>query len=215
MNIEEIRRKMLEIKKELLFLLKNNKDIPKNDISKLLELDSKIHLLYNEYLKLYVQVDKKTPEFNDNWQFPHSSCYYYALNLPTPIIFESIYEELTDYPFESHLGSISNLPYQDNFNKNDVLEYLYSDLDALKIKWYDSEIESFPKHDGYKIVLLVNETPDDSDFHFVRQNNNGLWSEKYGCGSEVVSIITPEEFLKDPIYKYVKTLELVKPTINR
>ena len=156
----------------------------------------------------------KPPVFDVNWHFLHSSCYYYALNLATPTIFEKIYKSLTDFDFESPLGSISGLPYLDTFKKEEVLNYLYSDLDALNIQWYDSEIDKKIEHGGYKIALLVDENPIDSDFHFVRQNLDGTWSEKDGCGCEVVSITTPEEFTSDPYYKYVKTLEIVKPRIR-
>ena len=215
MNTNDIKRKMYTLKQDLLYLYKCNRSVSKKDINRLLELDADIHRIYNEYLKLFVQIDNRIPIFTEDWQYPHSSCYYYALNLPIPIEFEKLYKSLTGYDFESHLGSIANLPYQDNFTKEEVLETLYSDLDALKIKWYESSIDEEPHHDGYKIALLVDETLGDTDFHFIRQNRCGRWSEKDGCGTEVVSITTPEKFTTDPFYKYVKTLELVKPTIGR
>lgn len=215
MRNEEINKKFFKIKRELLNIYKKYRNVDRSNINLLLQIDEEIHLLYNEYLKLYVIYDKQSPEYSSVWQSIHCSCYYYALNLPMPKLFKKIYEELTGYYFESHLGSIATLPYLKDFDKNKVLDYLYSDLEALNIKWYQSDIEYPAFHGGYKIALLVDDTPNDSDFHFVRQNIDGLWSEKDGCGCEVVNITNPEEFTNDIQYKYVTTLELVKPTLKK
>ena len=215
MSIEEAKRRIFLIKRELLLIYKNNINVDQNNIDKLIQIDKEIHRLYNEYLKIYVQASKMIPEFNINWLSIHCSCYYYSLNIQIPSIFEKVYEELTGYYFESPLGSVANLPYLEKFTKKDVLDYLYKDLDALNISYYPSSIEDSPKYGGYKIVLLVDENPLDPDYHFVRQNKDGLWSEKDGCGSEIVNLTSEEEFMNDPAYKYVTTLELVKPTIKR
>ena len=59
------------------------------------------------------------------------------------------------------------------------------------------------------------------DYHFVRQNSDGSWSSKLGYEECIVKSDNPLNYLNDNIYdvstnyEYVKTLELVKPSIKR
>ena len=100
---------------------------------------------------------------------------------------------------------------------SDLLDYVYTDLDTLKIKAYDSGINIPLHHNGYKIAIFM-ENNKRSDYHFVRQNIDGSWSSKIGYEECIVRSDNPIDYLNDNIYgiktdyELVKTLELVKPS---
>ena len=196
-------RKLADIFLELTSLLKN-RELTKEVANK------EIRKLYREYLKLYVKLNRMIPEFDDGKFKGNVNCYFYALDLPLP--------------FCTNLGEISGLEFFDykfsNPTSSDLLDYVYTDLDTLNIKAYDSAINMSPKNNGYKIVIFM-EVNKDYDYHFVRQNIDGSWSSKLGYKKCVVKMYNPLDYLNDNInhdrtsYEYIKTLELVKPSIKR
>ncbi len=176
-------------------------------------MQAKIIDIYRQYLQLLVQIQNPIPHLEDNYQLQNGNCYFYALALPIPSYFKKIYQK-TASAFTLNVGELSNTFNYYPFNSKDVLEYLYADLEYLKIKYYASNIKDNPQHNGYKIALFVDEY--EPDYHFMRQNIDGTWSQKYGYNGSI--LITPHvnDFLLDsPHYEYVKTLEIVKPTIRR
>lgn len=167
--------------------------------------------LYIEYLKLSTIFSANQPLYEkDLNDYKLCNCYCYALGLRYPEIFCKLCDYL-DIDYIGHnLGFISQ---KSHLNKSQIcLENLYSDLDVLKIKAYDSSITSENKHDGYKIALYVDSG---KDFHLIRQNADGKWSEKRGYGGEVLIIENTENlYHKRGSYEFVKALEIVKPTIR-
>ncbi len=209
--------KLADIFLELTSLLKNReltKEIANKEIRK----------LYREYLKLYVKLNRMIPEFDDGKFKGNVNCYFYALDLPLPYVFKGLFEKITGIPFCTNLGEISGLEFFDykfsNPTSSDLLDYVYTDLDTLKIKAYDSAINMSPKNNGYKIAIFM-EVNKDYDYHFVRQNIDGSWSSKLGYKKCIVKMYNPLDYLNDNInhvrtsYEYIKTLELVKPSIKR
>ena len=221
MTKEEIIKEMINIKNKLIKIFKSYKlnGIRYYNYKK---LKKEVYDLYRYYLKLYVLYTGNKVLSSDTWS-SQNNCYFYALNLPTPIIFPNIYNEMFLDSFYCDLGVISNLEVLEDkdFTLDNFLKYIYSDLDALNIKYYPSTINSELKHDGYKIAIFFDEY--NKDYHIIRQNNDGLWSQKYGQ-MDIISVSdNPLNFLNNPLYntrrkpkyEYIQTLELVKPTIKR
>lgn len=220
MDREDILNEFKSIKKRLNELLDcyQKKKISYYDYMK---LKKEVYNLYRDYLKLYVIYSGNKVLSSDSWPY-QNNCFYYALNLPTPDIFVLTYDKMFLDSFYLDLGVISNLPLLDDreFTLNTFLYYVYSDLDTLNIKYYPSTINSEIKHDGYKIALFYDE--DNRDYHIIRENNDGLWSQKHGL-MDIISIVdNPLDFLNNhpydisgySKYEYVQTLELVKPSIK-
>ena len=185
------------------------------------EKDKKINIeilnLYKEYLQILVNIQDPIPLLKNDNKLKNGSCYLYALGLSIPTIFKNVYEVLTDWQFGTDPGEISGYnPLENEWNEKEFLERIYADLDALKIKAYPSSLNASIKHNGYKIACFLDK--DGKDFHFARQNLNGLWSQKRGFNKKVYKDINPEAFLylsKDYNYELIETLEIVKPCIKR
>ena len=204
----EIKRRILEIKKELL-LLKVDYHIK--------TIDERVEALYREYLKLYVQVGRRIPNYRyDKWPY-ENNCYFYALDLPTPRFFGETFR----YGFDTNVGLISNSPIYKGclISLDNTLEAFYEDLDALKIRVFESDKLMPPVHDGYKIAMYYYNSEIGSDYHFVRQNSDGTWSSKIGYDYKFSLTDTPDDFRlyydSSRYYEYVKTFEIVKPTLKR
>lgn len=217
MNTKKINAKIVAIFHELDELL------AREDLTKTLA-NSEIRRLYREYLKLYVRINRMIPEYDEGKFKGNINCYFYALDLTLPYVFKESFERITHHPFCTNLGEISALKYfRDNFivpTPCDLLDYIYTDLDTLKIKAYDSTINSPLKHNGYKIAIFMEDNKR-HDYHFARQNIDGSWSSKIGYEELIVKSDNPFDFLNENLfgietnYEYVKTLELVKPSIKR
>lgn len=163
--------------------------------------------LYIEYLKLSVCLGTNKPDFEENInKYSGTNCYCYALGISFPKLFEDRYMDAEIDEFSHNLGFISQS--RDARNVDEELENLYRDLNVLNIKFYETDIYSENRFGGYKIALYS--APD--DFHFIRQNSNGLWSEKQGYTSRIVQMEQPK--CRNKRYKLIKTLEIVKPTIR-
>ena len=217
MNVNSIKYKIADIFLELTSLLENE-ELTKSVANK------EIRRLYREYIKLYVKISRMIPDYDEGKFKGNINCYFYALDLSLPNVFSESFERITNLPFCTNLGEISALKYfRENFivpTPADLLDYVYTDLDTLKIKVYNSAINLPIRHNGYKIVIFM-ENNKRRDYHFVRQNSDGSWSSKIGYEELIVKSDNPFDYLNDNLfdiktdYEYVKTLELVKPSIKR
>ncbi len=217
MNKKEINIQIADVFMELSELL------AREDLTKSLA-NKEIKRLYREYLKLYVKISRMIPEYDEGRFKGRINCYFYALDLSLPNIFSESFTRITNFPLCTNIGEISGLKFFNyRFNEptsSNLLDYVYSDLDTLKIKAYDSTITGSIKHNGYKIAIFMEDSKR-HDYHFVRQNSDGSWSSKLGYEELIVKSDNPLNYLNDNIYniqtyyEYVKTLELVKPSIKR
>ncbi len=183
----------------------------------------KIKELYRMYLKLMVLIQRNIPEFDNGLFNEGTTCYLYALDLDMPDSIAYFKDDFDYAKYNIDLGNISGYMYP--FNKenkpteNDILNLLAKDLKYLKIKSYPSTINSPCTHCGYKIAIFL-EDARNYDYHFVRQNADGSWSAKLGNEDLVVQSDNPLAYLNQNIYsiptyyKYIKTLELVKPRVK-
>lgn len=217
MSTTEIYLKINDVFLELASLIMDD-----NLVSKV--ANTEIRRLYREYLKLYVQVSRMIPEYDDGKFKGNMNCYFYALDLSLPNVFKNSFERITGIPFCTNIGELSALKYfSNNFiipTSTDLLDYVYTDLDTLKINVYDSAINMLPRHEGYKIAIFM-ENNKRHDYHFARQNSDGSWSSKIGYEECIVKSDNPFNYLNENLfevktnYEYIKTLELVKPSIKR
>lgn len=166
---------------------------------------SKLDLLklYRDFVKEYIKVSKKIPDFyKDKHFYLNGNCYCYALMIPTPDIFNDSYNSKSKFAFSHDVGFLAGNEYSNDVG--DCITNLKDDLEFLDISYYDSDIDEETKHNGYKIAFY--KSPD--DFHFLRENKDGTWSHKLGYDGKIVRVIPDDIILGN--YKYVKTLELVK-----
>ena len=216
MDISCAKRELFNIKEDLLEILQEYYDNKCIDEERETRIKSDIHNIYKMYLKICVCLDKKTIDFN-NGKWPYeNNCYCYAMNFRKPKIFQDIYTEIFYEFFSVSLGEIGGVNLPRMFNEDDLFNSLYADFDTLKIKSYESSLEENPKHGGYKISIYMRDTQDyyKPDYHFVRQNSNGLWSEKDGYNESIYLVDNPNKLKNRPNYRYIKTLELVKPSLK-
>lgn len=194
MNKEfEIKLKILKLYKDL--LLNKNSSI------------FKIIDMYKEYLKLSICLGTNSPVFEENLKkYNHINCYGYALGLTQPQIFYNKYYKIEREGMSHNLGMMTQRYSTRNVDKQ--IELFYKDLEALNIKWYESDIEKENMHGGYKIALYFSPY----DFHFLRQNKDGLWSEKAGYSRRINIINKPQSEMGS--YKLTKVLEIVKPVVK-
>lgn len=173
--------------------------------------------LYGEYLKLLVQIQSPIPNPKRDYRLFYGNCYFYAFGLPIVYLFRKKFSKIfKPENFELNVGDISGLNILEApNNKEDLLECLYSDLDFLKIRFFESDISSSVAHEGYKVGIFFNSYDEDGDYHFIRQNANGLWSQQFGFRGLVYWSDNPIEELEAECYEYVKTIEIVKPTLQR
>ena len=178
-----------------------------------MKINKELLSLYKEYVELLMQVQETIPLLENDAKLRNGSCYLYALGLSIPSIFKGVYETLISWQCGADPGEISGYTaFIDSWTEQEFLERIYADFDSLKIDVYPSTINAPIKHDGYKIACFLDK--DGEDYHFARQNVNGLWSQKLGFADKIYLSDNPMAFLDDiHNYKYelIRTLEIVKP----
>ena len=217
MNKEKAKKELTNIKKDLHKIIKKypeNKWITEEEEIK---IKNYIQNIYNRYLKLSACLDKKVPDFNKGiWPYSNN-CYNYAMNFRKPQIFQDVYNKLFYELFFNQLGAVGNNKISKNITKEGIFSSLYADLDALKIKSYKSSIEKKTQHGGYKICIYYLDKENAilrPDYHFIRQNSNGIWSEKNGMNEEILEVKRLDKLETRPKYELIETLEIVKPNLK-
>lgn len=172
-----------------------------------------IYELYIRYLKLYMLLPIKSPEFDkNNPLYFNGNCYCYALMLPIPEEFYNAYMNAyadIDFPLSLRhdVGFISKKEF--SLKPSKLLDNLKRDLDYLDIDYYETDIGSMNNHGGYKISLYCNPF---EDFHFIREDSDGKWSHKLGYAGSIERI-NPSERIYN--YNLVTTYEIVKPGVRK
>lgn len=214
-----------EIEKRINYIFKQLESI--QIITDFDKLHKEVLKLYFEYLKLLVQIQPVIPKREDRKNLINGNCYLYALDLPIPNIFKQKYEKFHDNIFGFNVGEIGNYQFdgQDqNYkypNEKVLLDALGADLEFLKIKSYESDIKAHPSHGGFKVAIFLDAYNYPNDYHFARQDRFGIWTQKDGWYCEkitstrdIIRNVGNFNIEEDTDYLYVKTLELVKPSIN-
>jgi len=166
--------------------------------------------LYIKYLKLDVKLEKSLPSFiyfpNG---FKYGNCYTYALGLKCPKHFYELCESLENIMCFD-VGFLTKKKEEiRNTCERKFLENLYADCEELKIRVYDCA--KLPMHGGYRIFVYIDRLMEygrSNDFHFVRENKNGILSHKNGYNGSIEKLKSLKEVPKD--YKLIRTLEIVR-----
>ena len=167
-----------------------------------------IENIYIEYLKLSVLLGTNEPCFRENLgKYKHVNCYGYALGIDLPEYIYKKYLNVESDGIRHNLGFASQKKFP--VTAQQKLDNLFSDFEVLNINWFETDIERQNNHGGYKIAFYVN---DGYDFHLIRQNKDGSWSEKLGYSFKIIQTEKPRPLGEN--YKLIKTLEIVKPTIK-
>lgn len=131
---------------------------------------------YIEYLKLVVLLGTNNPCFKENSKkYRHVNCYGYALGIDLPEYIYKKYLNVESDGIRHNLGFASDKRFP--VTVQEKLDNLFSDFETLNIKWFETDIERPNEHGGYKIAFYCDNW---RDFHLIRQNKDGSWSEKVG-----------------------------------
>ena len=175
-----------------------------------------IEKIYLQALKELIKLGTNNLIFQtDLKKYYLGNCYTYALGLPslTYLIKKYCELEISDvFPF--NLGFMNQKSYYLNGNGiNTVLNAFKSDCDSLNIKVYETNVKADDIHGGYKIALFYYCNKNNQDFHFIRQNQNGTWSDKQGYFLPPRLLPSFNEYYKG--YDFLGTFEIVKPVIRQ
>ena len=219
-----ILNKVIGIEKNLLLIKREIIKISRETIS--FENILKIQELYREYLKLEVQIERNLPKSNNGYFSCHTNCYAYALDLPLPFFLEDICNnkfQFKNFLVIQNVGFISKTREKIKYgimNEKEFLECVFQDLNYLNIKYYDSSLEEKLHHGGYKIGLFYDEKMCNGqpNYHFVRQDKEGIWSCKMGYTNGLHFSRDIDDFKRyyqnRVNLKLIKTLEIVKPRVK-
>lgn len=140
------------------------------------------------------------PIYNPSeWEEKDFNCYAYAMR---------VFMNLDFYgPFIGP-GFISN-GILNNYKstKKCTLKYFKKDCEALGLKVLPTYLEEEINANEYKIAVYVNPG---YDFHFARQDANGIWSEK-DCWGGPIKTIEPEDVTKtEDGYEFIGMFKVSK-----
>lgn len=165
-----------------------------------------------EELRNRINVEKK------EWiNYCSTNCYAYALGLDVPE------HQICNYAYEPGIiNNTNNILKSCNCKLiyNDLLNYLYNDFSVLGINFREIYPNEKIKSYEWKIALYTEfaaSTEDIEflfDFHFLRQNKNGVWYHKMGWNSSPNNfdsnkkVITNLDDCYIQDYKYQKCFKL-------
>lgn len=141
--------------------------------------------------------------YEDDFQFynknPKFNCYAYALGLKTPNRFFGLKWEGVHLYNPGTISSFKMILY----DRSSLIEAFLADCDALGFNVSD---KNNLEYNSFNVAVYFERWTNFGDFHFIRQNNDGTWSNMKGVGGEV-ELLTD---LNIPFYEHVKTYTLSK-----
>lgn len=154
---------------------------------------------YKKYLILKLKQIKSLPSYESDINYyltnsMYTNCYAYALRLSIPQFFNENFYRLTGNYFNFIPGIFSYKKYPKNTKL--LLDNLKSDLDSLEIK-----------NIGYRVAVLseIKVFDGERDFHFIRENICGNWSQKIG----ISELIEKSSYIDVPNnYDLIKILKI-------
>lgn len=179
-------------------------------------------MLNNNELKMSLQQLRDSINVNKKyWQHILSTnCYAYSLGMDVK---ES---DIKYYSYQPGIMSCARryTPAKHIFSYQELLDYIYSDLEFLGIEFREIDSKEFVSKEEWKIALFTSFLTQEDDvewlygFHFLRQHENGIWYHKPGWyrfptnrDSNFSLIKDPKEcFLKGKEYKKCYSLKLKK-----
>ena len=140
------------------------------------------------------------PIFHPDYSF-YRNCYAHALNCDYEDRDFSVYSPGAIYATSNG----SDIFFDDDeyfFDYDLFIKLVKRDCSVLSISSSTCSFDSKLRDESYKIALTYSKK--DNDFHFLRQNYNGIWSHKPGFGG-------PRKIVKSEMIRYngEKSIEIV------
>lgn len=157
---------------------------------------------YEEFINQVKEIVGKQPippHYNlDEWTGKSFNCYAYAMR---------ICMDLDDYD-DIIPGFISRGKANDYCDtKECILKYFKEDCEALGLQLFPTDLEEKINENEYKIAVYVNTG---YDFHFARQNSNGIWSEKDGWRGPIQVLKTDDVTKTEDRYEFIGMFKVSK-----
>lgn len=119
---------------------------------------------------------------NDVEHLNNTNCYSYAMDRVT-------FGEEKLQPGESSTGRF------EHYTCEEIIQKMMNDNpNIMRIDEIDTPIDS----DSYRIALVVDDNPENNDYHFYRQDCNGIWSHKTGTNDVTNKDATGEDTIYNP-----------------
>ena len=122
---------------------------------------------------------------NDINDIPHlkkTNCYSYAFNYID-------YGEEKVQPGELSLGKFQE------YNCEEIINKMKEDYHDIQKSYFREKLDCT----RYKIALVIDNVTDKKDYHFYRQDTNGLWSHKMG-GNDISKVDARGNIIINPEY---------------
>ena len=151
------------------------------------------------FVKSVIKSQPIPPHYNpDAWKGKIFNCYAYALR--ACVNFKNHEEDLVP-------GFISSTSWYYRDDKEVLIKLFLKDLEALGLKAVSTTAETNSVQNSYKIAIYIEEG---KDFHFIRQDSDGNWSEKDGMYGKI-RIVNPENINKNrDSYEFVGVFMITK-----
>lgn len=125
------------------------------------------------------------------------NCYAYAMQFKEKI--DPSEKDIYYYPGFLSIGE----PFI--WTENTIMDGFYKDCDILGIEHIPSNLDEEINTDSYKIAIMIERKIGMlKGFHFIRQNKNGVWSEKRGYFGSVEKVSSPSKVERYDIIDVVK-----------
>lgn len=158
-------------------------------------------------LKKCISKNNYPPQYSpQKWNNKKFNCYLYALDLCMD--FQPYLDDGRIVPgIPGFLSRAENNDYREI--KEKTLQYFIEDCEILNLNISETTLDEKINKNEYKIAVYVEEY---DDFHFVRQDSNGKWSEKAGWGGDIRQV-KKEDIVSDSYknrYKFIGMFKVSK-----
>lgn len=136
--------------------------------------------------KATAQQQQLPPEFRpDEGKKSYGNCYAYAL-----ILLTLDWTEMLTLPgFMSDSVDFESDDYWNDITSKNIISYVKRDVEMLGWNFTEDSFNNNIEKGMYRIAIYTN----NKGFHFMRQNKDGSWSEKWGPSGEIIRVT--REFL--------------------
>lgn len=141
------------------------------------------------------------PNFSSDYTFysksPHFNCYAYAM-------------QFRELGFDYEPGFVTTV-VPERYNIDSLVRAFYEDCKALLLSYNPCSIDEPNNKDEYKVGIMIEKYGHHSsnrDFHFIRENVDGSWSEKAGY---LGFVRTVENIKGHSKYDLVEVVKIKRP----
>lgn len=163
-----------------------------------------MYKILSEHIKRCLKTVNYPPRYSPKkWAKKEFNCYMYALD---------ICMDFSRYRHKCRIapGFLSRGKENDyTDNKEDTLQYFMEDCKVLNLNISETTMNEKIKKNEYKVAVYVEEN---WDYHFIRQDSNGNWSEKDGWEGDI-RIVNKKKICKkkyDDRYSFIGMFKISK-----